>query len=72
MRRLPGVIGIHQRRRQRLEVAVGSRKDIGEPRHQGRRRIVGHEVTRELGRNEFRGRWMAREIRQHRLALRHA
>ena len=71
-RRLPGLVGIHQRHRQRLEVAVGFAEHVLQPRHQRRRRIVGDEMAGEFGGDEFRGRGMARDIGQRRFALRDA
>ena len=41
--------------RKRLEVAVGPVEHILQPRHQNGRRIVGDEMTREFGRDEFCG-----------------
>ena len=60
---------VDQRLRDFLQVAVGVEEALGQPLDQRRRRIVGNEMARELGRDMLRGRRMAGEIGEHRAAL---
>ena len=67
--RRPGLRRGDQRLRHLLEVAVGVEKALRQPLDQRRRRLVGDEMARELGRDVLRGRRMAREVGEHRAAL---
>ena len=53
-------------------MAAGVAERALDARDRGRRRLVGDEVARELGRQMPRGRRMRRQVAQHRFALRQA
>ena len=63
---------VDQRRGERFQVAAAVSKRLRQPRDTGRRRIVGHEVARQLGGDERGRRWMPAQVANGALALRRA
>ena len=67
--RRPGFGRRDQRLRHLLEVAVGVEKTLRQPIDERRRRVVGNEMARQLGRDVLRRRRMTREVGEHRAPL---